>query len=453
MEIILSSMIFLTGIFGILYYLSRHWQTSFTSFLFADRSLQIGSAGLAISAHWFWAIAIFVGPAVAYNWGIIGLLWFAIPNALSLIVVGYLTSRVRENYPEGFSLTTYMKKNFSKRIGGLFQLEFVLISFAALILAFTAVGKLWAFTQLAAIVEPVYASLAIGLITLGFTLRGGIRTSIFTGAFQSILWLVFLGLTGVAIYNTEISVLSLGKNELTTFFNEKFITTFAVAWFVTIIVGATSHGMMWQKAFSMPKENIVPSFVLGAVVFGVISFSLASLGMIAFANGYTVAAPDTAQMITISTLLGVGGLVAFATILLGQTSTVIDSSLNYIASLISAEWLKSEKVVTSRVIMVIFLLLAWIVSWAKLEIWTVLMLMGAVRISMFIPLALHVLNFNIKEVAVFYSSIIAIVGTFYLAWIAKMDKLPIYDMYSVLYGVAVPILSFILFTSFKRRTS
>jgi Na+/proline symporter len=453
MEIIFSSTIFLTGMFGILYYLSRQWQTSFTSFLFADRSLQIGSAGLAISAHWFWAIAIFVGPAVAYNWGIIGLLWFAIPNALSLIVVGYLTSRVRENYPEGFSLTAYMKENFSKRIGGLFQLEFILISLAALILAFTAVGKLWAFTQLATIIEPVYASLAIGLVTLGFTLRGGIRTSIFTGAFQSILWLVFLGLTGVAIYNTDIVVLSLGKNELTTFFNEKFITTFAVAWFVTIIVGATSHGMMWQKAFSMPKENIMPSFTLGAVVFGVISFSLASLGMIAFANGYTVSAPDTAQMVIISTLLGVGGLVAFATILLGQTSTVIDSSLNYIASLVSAEWLKSEKVVTSRVIMTIFLLLAWIVSWAKLEIWTVLMLMGAVRISMFVPLALYILKFNLKEAAVFYSSIIAIVGTFYLAWIAKMDKLPIYDMYSVLYGLAVPIASFILFTSFKRRES
>ena len=453
MEIILSSTIFLTGIFGILYYLSRQWQTSFTSFLFADRSLQIGSAGLAISAHWFWAIAIFVGPAVAYNWGIIGLLWFAIPNALSLIVVGYLTSRVRENYPDGFSLTAYMKENFSKRIGVLFQLEFILISLAALILAFTAVGKLWAFTQLATIIEPVYASLAIGLVTLGFTLRGGIRTSIFTGAFQSILWLMFLGLTGVTIYNTDIAVLSLGKNELTVFFNEKFITTFAVAWFVTIIVGATSHGMMWQKAFSMPKENIMPSFTLGAVVFGIISFSLASLGMIAFANGYTVSAPDTAQMVTISTLLGVSGLVAFATILLGQTSTVIDSSLNYIASLISAEWLKSEKVITSRVIMTVFLLLAWTISWAKLEIWTVLMLMGAVRISMFLPLALHILKFDLKEAAVFYSSIIAIAGTFYLAWIAKMDKLPIYDMYSVLYGLAIPILSFILFTSFKRRKS
>ena len=103
--------------------------------------------------------------------------------------------------------------------------------------------------------------------------------------------------------------------------------------------------------------------------------------------------------------------------------------------------------------MTVFLLLAWIVSWAKLEIWTVLMLMGAVRISMFVPLALHILKFNLKETAVFYSSIIAIVGTFYLAWIAKMDKLPIYDMYSVLYGLTIPIASFILFTSFKRHKS
>lgn len=437
-SIILTSSLFMLALLGTLYVVGKNWNASFLSFLFADRSLTIASTGLAISAHWFWAIAIFVGPAVAYNWGVIGLLWFVIPNALSLLVVGYLTKGIRDKYPDGYSLTNYTKENFSSRVSALYQTEFSLVAFAALLLAFTAISKLWAFTGLASTIEPIYASLAVGLVTLAFTLRGGIRTSIFTGAIQTVLWIALLAVATAAILFGGENYLSLGKNSLDTVFNEKFLTTFAVAWFITIMVGATGHGMMWQKAFSMPKENIMPTFALGAVCFTVVTFGICQLGMYAFANNLTVAAADTSQMIALSALLGTGAVVVFATILVGQTSTVIDSALNYISSLISAEWLKKSEVTTSRIAMTVFMLLAWAVSWLKLEIWTIVMLMGCLRVSMFVPIALHTTGTKLRESAIFYCSLIAVVGSFYLSYTARMEKLPIYDMYSALFALLVP---------------
>lgn len=438
-NIILSGSLFMLALLGVLFVVSKTWNASFRSFLFADRSLTIGSTGLAISAHWFWAIAIFVGPAVAYNWGFIGLLWFVIPNALSLLVVGYLTSRVRDRYPDGFSLTGYIKENFSARVSVLYQVEFALVAFAALLLAFTAIAKLWAFTQLGAVIEPIWASLGVGLVTLLFTARGGIRTSIFTGTIQTVLWVVLLGLATAAIFATgDANYFSLGKNNLNTFFDVKFLTTFAVAWFVAIIVGATGHGMMWQKSFSMPKENIMPAYAIAAATFVVVTYGIGQLGMYAFANGLELKAADTAQMVALTTLLGTGALVAFATILIGQTSTVIDSALNYISSVVSMEWLKKENVNTSRVIMVVFMLLAWATTWLKLEIWTILMIMGCVRISMFSPIVLHILGVKLRENALFYCSLVAIVGSFSLSYIARTDKLPIYDMYSALFALLVP---------------
>jgi hypothetical protein len=112
--------------------------------------------------------------------------------------------------------------------------------------------------------------------------------------------------------------------------------------------------------------------------------------------------------------------------------------LNYISSLISAEWLKKSEVATSRIAMIVFMLLAWAVSWLKLEIWTIVMLMGCLRVSMFVPIALHTTGTKLKESAIFYCSLIAVVGSFYLSYTARMEKLPIYDMYSALFALLVP---------------
>lgn len=439
--IIPTATTFLLAIMAVIFVTNHGVGERIRNFLFADQSLPTVKSGLAIASHWFWAIAIFVGPAVAYNWGIIGLLTFAIPNGISCLIVGALAYRIRDKYPNGFSLTAYIKENFSSRVSALYQLEFVLISLAALLLSFTAINKLWAFAGLATMIEPVFASLVIGLITLAFTLRGGIRTSIFTGSIQTVLWVSFILI--VLTMAPAIPVDSmLGKNALDTLINEKFLTTFAVAFVVSILVGASSHGMMWQKAFSMPKENIMPSFGIAGVIFTGMVIGLGLLSITAFGQGLPVKSADTAQMAAILSVAGVAGLVAFATILVGQASTVIDSSLNYIASLVTLEWLKQDQVWISRAIMSVFILLAWAISWAKLEIWTILMLMSAVRIVMFVPLVLHILQRKLNEQMIFYISIISVIISLYFAWTAKSTAQPIYDMYAALTALLLPLFAY-----------
>jgi urea-proton symporter len=437
--IIPSVLIFLITIMSVIMMTNKGVGATVQNFLFANRRLTTVRSGLAISSHWFWAIAIFVGPAVAYNWGLIGLLWFAIPNAFSCIIVGYLALQVRKNYPEGYSLTAYIKNNYSRRVSALFQLEFVLLTLAALLLAFTAINKLWVFSSLSLVIQPVYFSLIVGLITLAFTIKGGIRTSIFTGSLQTMLWLVFIAVAISFVPTVSFDNLS-GKNSLTTVFNEKFLTTFAVPFLITILVGATSHGMMWQKAFSMPRESIMPAFAIGGLAFLIMVLGLGFLSLQAFATGLEIKTADTSQISMILTALGTLGVVIFATILIGQTSTVIDSALNYIASLGTLEWLRQDNVTTSRIVMTAFLLLAWAISWAKLEIWTILMLMSAVRIVMFVPLIMHIFKFRLNEGAVFYTSIVSILISLYFAWTAKFNSMPINDMYAALTALCIPVI-------------
>lgn len=429
------ALLFLSALLVGFLYFGKSWSSTQTNFLYADRSLQVLSTGLAINSHWFWAIAMFVAPAVAYNWGILGLLYFVIPNALSLLVVATLTYRLRDSYPDGYSLTEYIKDNFSNRVSLLYQIIFAGISLMGILLGFTAITKFFAFAGLGEIIDPLYASLIVGLITVAFTVRGGIRTSIYTGAIQTVLWVVFIGTMFFFMFDSNI--VTLGKNNLTTIFDEKFLTTFGIAYIITTLVGASNHGMMWQKAFSMPKENIFPGFGLAAVIFFFVVMGLGSFGLYAHANGLEIKAPDLSSLTGIMSLYGATAITIFGVLLIGQTSTVMDSCMNYISSLVSREWVKSNNTLVSRIVMTIFFLLAWMVSWLKVEVWTIYMLMGAARISMFLPLVLQVYETKLKENIVFYSSIIAISGAVYLSYLARELKDPHYDMYSILFGLGV----------------
>jgi len=433
--LLLSIFLVSTFVFG------KTWGNSISNLLFANRSLKLFSTALAINSHWFWAIAIFVSPAVAYNWGIIGLLWFVIPNALSLLVVGYLTKHFRDNNPECFSLTEFIKQKYGKSIAVLLYIMYICIAFAGILLGFTAIFKFFTFLGIASIIQPIYVVLMFGLATLMFTLKGGIRTSIFTGSTQTVLWLLFLSFCFGTIMFSDYGLITFGKNGLETIFHSGFLTTFAISFLISILVGATSHGMMWQKSFSIDKQNILPSYTIASFIFGIMVFMMGSLGLFAFANGLQITTPDTSQLSAVMMLFGNLGIVVFGTLLIGQTCTVIDSCLNYFSSVSAIEWFKKDSVFAARISMLVFFALAWILTWAKLEVWTIFMLMSVLRISLFAPIVsmAHNIKYNVKFTIPML--VVGIVGSFLLSLYARMNSMPIFDMYSALFALVVSILA------------
>jgi len=448
---ILLSLAFLIAILVCFLYYGKNWANTSANFLFADRSLKIASSGLAINSHWFWAIAMFVAPAVAYNWGVVGLLWFVIPNALALIITAALTHHVRDNYPEGYSLTEFINDNFSKRDSIFYQILFAIVALAGILLGFTAITKYFAFAGLGVVIDPIYASLVVGLITLSFTMRGGIRTSIYTGTLQTVLWVMFLGtmVAGMIAGGFDFSVL--GKNQLTTVFDEKFLTTFGLAFAGSIIVGSSMHGMMWQKSFSMPKENIWQSYIIASIIFAAVVFSLGSFGLYAQAHALEVKGADLSSLAGIMDLYGPLAITAFGVLLIGQTSTVMDSCMNYISSLVSREWLHKDDTTSARLVMAGFFLLAWLISWSKIEVWTIFMFMSAARLSMFIPMVFQIYRVRMQESVIFYGSFITITGSVYLSYLARELKNPIYDMYFVGYSILTSLLACLIATAITKH--
>jgi Na+/proline symporter len=312
-----------------------------------------------------------------------------------------------------------------------------------LLLAFTAIAKLWGFSGLTEVIQPIYASLAVGMLTMLFTIKGGIRTSIFTGATLALMWIVFIVIAIFGLASSDLSFITNGKNQLETIFHTGFLTNFAVAYLIAMSVSAVSHGHLWQKGFSMPKEQVLPAFTIGAVFFAIFLAVILSLGMFAQVNGLDVKAPDTSLLVAISTLLGGTALLYFSVIFIGQTSTVIDSAMNYFSSLVTLEWLKSDNVWTTRIIMVLFLLAAWMISWLKLDIWTIMLLMSSVRTVMFVPLILDVFNVRLNEKLVFWTCSVSIAVSVYFAVTAKLDGISINNMYAMIFAIGIPTVVFL----------
>lgn len=82
-------------------------------------------SALSIAATWIWEPALFTSTENAYTKGFAGLFWFLIPNVLCLILFIPFAKRIREEMPEGITLSGYMYdkyKSKSVRNTYLFQL-------------------------------------------------------------------------------------------------------------------------------------------------------------------------------------------------------------------------------------------------------------------------------------------------------------------------------------------
>ncbi len=107
-------------------------------FLLASRGIGVVPGAMSIAASWIWAPALFVAAQIAYEQGIPGLLWFTVPNVLSLVVFAPLALRIRAVLPSGYTLPEYMRAKHGRAVHILYVVQFFglqICSFAVQILA------------------------------------------------------------------------------------------------------------------------------------------------------------------------------------------------------------------------------------------------------------------------------------------------------------------------------
>lgn len=332
------------GLFMVLitYFFAR-WRRyrSIQGFLVAERNVKWWLGATSIAASWIWAPALFVSVQVAYEQGLPGIFWFTFPNIIALLLYIFFAPKIRAMMPCGYTLPQWIGYRLqSERVHKIYLFPYFFYQLMAVTVQLFAGGSL--VSLLTGI--PLINAMAIMAVTvLIYAFISGLESSFVTDFIQFVLIVVGLIVVPWAIISAGgWSMVSQGLGGVTGQFRNIFdpgvAFSFGIVTAIGLISGAISDQQYWQRAFAIKKENLVKSFVFGAIMFGIVPLALSTLGFLAANSslGITLPAGVDVSMIgvvTVSKLLPVGAMALFVVMLLSALYSTLDSGVVAASSL------------------------------------------------------------------------------------------------------------------------
>ncbi|MBI5504840.1 MAG: hypothetical protein HY899_08545 [Deltaproteobacteria bacterium] len=337
----------LIGLFGIVMILvtwlasrDARWTKTQAGFLVAGRDVHWVLAAPSIAASWIWAPALFVSVQKAYELGLPGIFWFTAPNILALVVFAWLAPRVRNKIPGGYTLPDWIRHRFcDQRLHTIYMVPYIWYQIMAVTVQIFVGGMMLNFLTGIPLNFLMFLLLAVGL---AYSLISGLRASIVTdflqmafilvGIFVIIPWVIWVA--GLNSIEAGLGGLAQNRNVL----DPKVAFSFGIVTSIGLIAGSISDQQYWQRSFAIRREHLVPAFVVGGLLFGIVPIALSVLGFIAANPEMGIALPQGVglPMIGVATvvkLLPLWAALLFVVILLSGLESTLDSALCAAASL------------------------------------------------------------------------------------------------------------------------
>lgn len=315
-------------------------EKSLKRFCVGDRNTGWLMAALSIAATWIWAPALFTSTENAFTKGFAGLFWFLVPNVACLILFIPFAKKIRKELPEGITLSGYMADKYqSKGVRNtyLFQL-------GALSILSTAV-QLLAGSKILSMLTGIpfwIMTIIMAVIAFSYSQFSGIKASMLTDAVQMIFMLaVSIGFAIFGIRNGGgLQTLAAGLNGITgdagSLFSAKgfeIFLGFGLPTTIGLLSGPFGDQSFWQRAFAVRKHHIGKSFLLGALLFGVVPLCMGLLGFMGAGIGYEAKDISVLNFELITKLLPAWCVIPFLFMIVSGLLSTIDSNLCSISSL------------------------------------------------------------------------------------------------------------------------
>lgn len=311
-------------------------------FLVAERNVSWWLGATSIAASWIWAPALFISTQMAYVNGLPGIFWFTVPNVIALLLFILLAPKIREKLPYGYTLPQWIRHRLqSERVHKMYLFPYFFYQLMAVAVQLFAGGGL---VSLLTGIPFVHVMAAMAVIVLIYSFISGLESSIVTDFVQFVL--VILGIAIVVPWAIVAAggwaAVGVGLGGVTGQFRNvldpSVAFSFGIVTAIGLIAGAISDQQYWQRAFAVKRENLVPSFLFGALMFSIVPVALSTLGFLAANSSLGVTLPAGADVSLIGVVL-VGkflpqvALALFVVMLLSALFSTLDSGLNAAASL------------------------------------------------------------------------------------------------------------------------
>jgi len=328
--------------FGITYWFSRGYSDTKESFLVARRELNTFQGSLSLAAAWLWAPGLFISSQQAYVNGFAGLFWFCIGNVLTLIVFAFFAGRVRRWAPEGFTFSGFLRERFSGRVQCLYVAEMMVLAVCAF-----AINLLAGSRTLETLTGLPYRFVAVAMagIALSYSFRSGLKATVITEIMKiMIVWVGVFVLVPAAIHtaggwatlvNGFGGVHGDGGRLVGTQHAWEVFASFGLTAFLGHMGGPWGDNSFYQRAFAIREHSVVRSFVIAAIVFGVIPVMMGLLGFVAAGARLSIPAAlqGTTNAITIATLLPGWASIVFVILVFAGLVSILDSQFSSVANM------------------------------------------------------------------------------------------------------------------------
>lgn len=315
-------------------------ENNIEKFCVGNRKIGWMVSALSIAATWIWAPALFTSTENAYTKGFAGLFWFLIPNVLCLILFIPFAKKIREEMPEGITLSGYMYGRYhSKAVRNTYLFQLGTLSALS-----TGVQLLAGSKILSMLTEISFAAMTVIMAVIAFSYSqfSGIKASILTDAVQMVFMLaasigfVVFGVKNGGGLETLVTGLGGTAGDAGSLFSNRgweIFLGFGLPTAIGLISGPFGDQCFWQRAFCVRKDRIGRAFLVGALLFGIVPLSMGMLGFVGAGMGYVAEDTGIINFELISTLLPAWAVVPFLFMVVSGLLSTIDSNLCAVSSL------------------------------------------------------------------------------------------------------------------------
>ncbi|MBP6889319.1 MAG: hypothetical protein KBC83_02310 [Candidatus Moranbacteria bacterium] len=333
----------------IVWIFSRGFVFSKSSFLVAGRNIPKIPAAVSIAAAWIWAPALFVSAEKSYTQGWVGLFWFLVPNVGCLVLFSFFAKRLRTLFPDGITMSGYMRERFSRRVQRVYLVAFGGLAACSFAVQLLAGGKI---ISTMSGLPYFYVTVLLAIIPVGYSLYSGLRASIISDFLMMMVMLVI----GVSIVGWAVSVgggpeiVLKGVNGKSGTYDSLFsgdglnvFYTFGIPVTIGLLSGPFGDQSFWQRAYAVKKESVQSAFLLAAILFAVVPFSISILGFLAAGGGMKINNPAQVNIEVVLGILPGWVAVPFLYLLLAGLVSTLDSNLASLSSLFGHDLLSITK--------------------------------------------------------------------------------------------------------------
>lgn len=386
-------------------------QESEDGFMIAERKVEGFQVAATMSAGFFDGAILSIYLAYIYQYGL-SAIWFFIGLSLGFLLLKKYAFRIKQKADElkVYSMPEYFYRLFGKRNGLMFSIFLILQFFLLLIVNFIISAKV-----LSAIFPiPYFFGVIIGgLVILTYLLLAGFKAVIKTDYFQLIIMflmsltvgLFLLGKTPIPVSDLNLSSAGSGN-----------IVSFLIFGLFGIMVAPD----IWQRIFATKDEkNLRRGLTYSAFILPLLALIISVVGL-ATKQFFPNIVPENALVVGFSNLLPLG-LKEFGMVLLFAVALSSSDTVTFVVSSIITRDLKnytkkyseeSMKKLT-RFLMIFFVFLAVLIGIFYQNILALGFSLGSLYLALF-PVVFGSLYWKLKEKAVFWSLLLALVSVFIL---------------------------------------